>query len=66
MDIQNTNCSMNVFFFPTQGLVEVLSDDNIAFEIPSYLRKNLELDLQTRPEKLPSGLLLQVNKFKML
>lgn len=43
-----------------QGLVEVLSDDNIAFEIPSYLRKNLELDLQTRPEKLPSGLLLQV------
>lgn len=52
-------------FFQTQGLVGVLSDDNLAFEIPSYLRKNLELDLQTRPEKLPSGLLLQVYKFKM-
>lgn len=41
-------------------LVKVLSEDNLAFEIPSYLRKNLELDLQSRPEQAPQGLLLQV------
>lgn len=41
-------------------MVKVLSDDNVAFEIPSYLRKNLELDLQARPEKAPQGFLLQV------
>ncbi|XP_042208112.1 integrator complex subunit 8-like [Homarus americanus] len=43
-----------------QDLVKVLSDDNVAFEIPSYLRKNLELELEAKPEKAPQGLLLQV------
>ncbi|KAK4303799.1 hypothetical protein Pmani_024217 [Petrolisthes manimaculis] len=43
-----------------QDMVKVLSDDNVAFEIPSYLRKNLELDLQARPEKTPQAFLLQM------
>ncbi|KAK3857934.1 hypothetical protein Pcinc_035842 [Petrolisthes cinctipes] len=43
-----------------QDMVKVLSDDNVAFEIPSYLRKNLELDLQARPEKAPQAFLLQM------
>lgn len=43
-----------------QDLVKVLSEDNLAFEIPLYMRKNLELDLQARPEKAPQGLLMQV------
>ncbi|KAG7154198.1 Integrator complex subunit 8-like [Homarus americanus] len=46
--------------FKCQDLVKVLSDDNVAFEIPSYLRKNLELELEAKPEKAPQGLLLQV------
>lgn len=43
-----------------QDLVKVLSEDNLAFEIPLYLRKNLELDLQAWPKKAPQGLLMQV------
>lgn len=50
-------------FASLQDLVKVLSEDNLAFEIPSYLRKNLELDLQAMPEKAPQGLLLQVMLF---
>lgn len=50
-------CSMESIF---QDMVKVLSEDNFAFEIPLYLRKNLELDLQARPEKTPQGLLMQV------
>lgn len=43
-----------------QDLIKILSEDNVAFDIPSYLRKNLELELQARPEKAPPGFLLQV------
>ncbi|XP_063860664.1 LOW QUALITY PROTEIN: uncharacterized protein LOC135100977 [Scylla paramamosain] len=43
-----------------QDLVKVLSEDNLVFEIPLYLRKNLELDLQAWPKKTPQGLLMQV------
>lgn len=43
-----------------QDLVKVLSEDNLAFEIPLYLRNNLELDLQAWPKKAPQGLLMQV------
>lgn len=43
-----------------QDLVKVLSEDNLVFEIPLYLRKNLELDLQAWPKKAPQGLLMQV------
>ena len=38
----------------------MLSEDNLVFKIPAYLRKNLELDLQATPDKLPHGLLQQV------
>ncbi|XP_045613669.1 integrator complex subunit 8 isoform X2 [Procambarus clarkii] len=43
-----------------QDLIKILSEDNVALEIPSYLRKNLELELQAKPEKAPPGFLLQV------
>ncbi|CAL4072953.1 unnamed protein product, partial [Meganyctiphanes norvegica] len=48
-----------------QGILDVLSEDNLHFEIPSYLRLNLELDLLTCTEstngQLPEMLGLQVS-----
>ncbi|XP_064090172.1 integrator complex subunit 8-like [Macrobrachium nipponense] len=49
-----------------QGLIEVLSEDNLVFKLPSYLRRNLELDLQSTPDKLPRGLLQEVQSLNAL
>ncbi|KAB7506085.1 Integrator complex subunit 8 [Armadillidium nasatum] len=50
------HCLSNNF----EGLIEILTEDNLNTQIPFYLRQSLQLDLMTKHEKLSEGFLFHV------